>query len=485
MRFPRGSASSIISLSAGAIAASAVAIAWLPLLTESGQREIQNEVRHLRSLSRLVADELDATWPEAAALSPDATAALLGQFRESAALESIWLLDAEGGLVLRVPEGPAPSAQTSAAVMQLCSADPADAVSETVAQSFEFIAGARSLRAACAPVPDRSPTVYAVVLDSAESAGPLALARRRATSLLFGLGAVVALIVILGIRWLLSPVQRISSAARRIAEGERGIRLQVSGPDEIAQLARAINLLASSVETREDEITGRLDVVSQLTSLVAHEVRNPLQSLSLLTTLARTEQDAVTRNQLLETMEQEINGLEGVVQRLLRTSGPLRITCAPCDVVELVGRAAGIAEPRAQASNVRLMVQAPGRLEATVDGSMLRRAVENLMLNAIEFASQEPPGQVTATIQRDRSRDQLRVVVDDDGPGVPEVELNRIFQPFYSSKAGGTGLGLALCKRVFKAHGGNLRYEPSPLGGARFVGTLPLRPPTDPAPTDP
>jgi signal transduction histidine kinase len=469
VQFPRGSASSIISLSAGAIAASAVAIAWLPLLTESGQREIQNEVRHLRSFSRLAATQLSPAQdlPEA---EPD-----LERFRQDAALDAVWVLDEGGAVELQVPSGPAPSRSSIQAVMQLCSSGPVGGVSETVSQSIEFISGSRALRAACAPVPQGASARYAVVLDSAETAGPLSSARTRASSLLFGLGAVVALIVIGGIRWLLSPVGRISEAARRIADGERGIRLQPQGPAEIAQLARAVNLLASSVETREDEITGRLDVVSQLTSLVAHEVRNPLQSLSLLTTLARTEPDEAARNQLLETMEQEINGLEGVVQRFLRTSGPLRLTPRSCDVVELVTRAASIAEPKARNADVRLMIQAPGRLEAVVDGSMLRRAIENLMLNAIEFASLEPPGQVTTTIKREGEK--LRLVVDDDGPGVPDEELNRIFQPYYTSKAGGTGLGLALCKRVFKAHGGNLRYEPSPLGGARFVGTLPLQPP--------
>lgn len=456
------------------MAASAVAIAWLPLLTESGQREIQNEVRQLQTIASLgagrVRRHLDDTTTRP---TPDELGPLLESIRTEAGLEELWLIDNQGTLLVSVPAGQPPNEASVAAARQLCADGQADSYAQAVAQSIEFISGSAALRAACSPVHTEDP-VFAVVLDRAESAGPLALARRRATALMFGLGSVVALIVIGGIRWLLAPVQRISVAAGRIAEGERGVRLTPGGPEEIAQLARAINLLASSVETREDEIHGRLDVVSQLTSLVAHEVRNPLQSLSLLTTLARTEDDADTRAQLLTTMEEEINGLEQVVQRLLRTSGPLRIAPNECDVVELVNRATTIAEPKARSCNVRLMVQAPAKLAATVDGSLLRRAVENLMLNAIEFAGQEPPGQVTITIMR--HGENARVVVDDDGPGVPEEELNRIFQPFYSSKAGGTGLGLALCKRVFKAHGGSLHCGPSPLGGARFVGTVPLRP---------
>ena len=244
------------------------------------------------------------------------------------------------------------------------------------------------------------------------------------------------------------------------------------GPEEIAELARAVNALASSVETREDEIRGRMEVVNEISSMVAHEIRNPLQSLELLTTLARTEPDQATRDNLLTTMEQEIRTLEGVVQRVLRSSGPLRIAPASSDLVEIVHRAANMAEPEARRRNVALLVQAPGALEAQVDGSLIRRAFENLLHNAIEFAGQNPPGQVTASLSRHGNL--VRMLVDDDGPGVSEPEIGRIFQPYYSSKSGGIGLGLALCKQVFDAHGGRIRYETSPLGGARFVAELPL-----------
>jgi signal transduction histidine kinase len=69
---------------------------------------------------------------------------------------------------------------------------------------------------------------------------------------------------------------------------------------------------------------------------------------------------------------------------------------------------------------------------------------------------------------------QILLLVDDDGPGVPAHLRERIFQPYYSSKSGGTGLGLALCKEVIEAHGGTLRCEDSPLGGARFTATIPI-----------
>ena len=96
------------------------------------------------------------------------------------------------------------------------------------------------------------------------------------------------------------------------------------------------------------------------------------------------------------------------------------------------------------------------------------------MLNAIEFASHSPPGQVTVAVVP-RGRTAL-LIVDDDGPGVPKEDQERIFEAYYSSKSGGTGLGLALVKQVVVAHGGTIVCIESPLGGARFEAVLPLVP---------
>ncbi|MFT4978859.1 MAG: signal transduction histidine kinase, partial [Myxococcota bacterium] len=225
------------------------------------------------------------------------------------------------------------------------------------------------------------------------------------------------------------------------------------------------------LERREDEIGSRMAVVKQLASMVAHEVRNPLQSLSLLCTLARTEEDTDKRDALLASINEEINVLEGVVQRFLRSSGPLRIRRSDGDLVLILEQAASVARPRAGKAGVSMLIQAPGSLPMSIDGSLVRRALENLMLNAIEFAGQKPPGQVTVSLLP--RRDQVIFIVEDDGPGVPDNERERVFEQYFSSKPGGTGLGLTLVRRVFETHGGTIRCEKSALGGARFIATIP------------
>lgn len=335
------------------------------------------------------------------------------------------------------------------------------------------------MRAGCSPVlsEEGSTLGFAVAVAPATYLLEQEDRESKARSLLLGLGALVGLGVILGVRFILSPIREVADAAQRMASGERGVRLSASGEAEIAQVASALNELASAVEAREDEIRSRLSGVSQLTSMVAHEVRNPLQSLSLLATLARTETDPDERESLLTSIETEIHVLEGVVQRFLRSSGPLQISRVPSDLVEVVQKAMGVAGPQARTRNVTLEVVTPQRLPLQMDASLVRRAIENLLLNAIEFSgkdntSKDTTGRVRVELTR-RGREAI-VLVDDNGPGVPAQERDRVFKAYYSSKAGGTGLGLALVKQVFEAHGGSIRCEDSPLGGARFAATLPI-----------
>lgn len=449
------SATSLLSLAAGVIASFAVAAAWVPLSRGAVQQEQAGREDRLSVAASLVGDLVE--------LPQSADESVLARARAHAGAATLLVRDPRGAALKALPRGATLPDGADAA----CAAASANAAAVIPLADGDTLA-------ACARTNDGSTVV---LISAATPTGAGARARLRATLMFLALGVGVGLIVAGGTRWLLSPVEAVSSAAARIASGGRGVRVEPRGPDEIAELARAVNALASSIEAREDEIGGRLEVVTQLSSMVAHEVRNPLQSLSLLCALARTEEDVERRTALLQKIEDEIHVLEGVVQRFLRNSGPLQISTAPVDLVKLVQRAAEVAEPEARSKGVQLLVQVPGRLPGDVDGSLVRRAIENLMLNAIEHVAAEGGGHVTAALVPGTR--VARLYVDDDGPGVAPEDRERIFQAYYSSKAGGTGLGLALVKQVIVAHGGTIACVDSPIGGARFEATLPLQPPGD------
>lgn len=449
------SATSLLSLAAGVIASVAVAAAWVPLSRDAVQREQTEREDRLSVAASLVGDLL--------ALTAEADPGVLERARTHARADALLVRDAGSAVLHALPAGATLPAGADAACARGAVGQPSVA---TIAGTEQPVACIRQ---------ESGATI--VLLGEASPASAGGRVRLRATLMFLALGIGVGLIVAGGTRWLLSPVEAVSSAAARIANGGRGVRVEARGPEEIAQLARAVNALAGSIEAREDEIGGRLEVVTQLSSMVAHEVRNPLQSLSLLCALARTEEDAERRTALLQKIEDEIHVLEGVVQRFLRNSGPLQISRSPVDLVKLVQRAAEVAEPEARSKGVQILVQVPGKLPADVDGSLVRRAIENLMLNAIEHAASGGGGQVTAALVPGTRT--ARLFVDDDGPGVAIEDRERIFQAYYSSKAGGTGLGLALVKQVIVAHGGTIACVASPIGGARFEATLPLQPPGD------
>ena len=445
----RISATSLLSLAAGVVASVAVAASWVPLSTEAAARAAAERERDLGIVASLVADALDRDG----SLSP----ALIERARNHARARALLVLGREGETLASSPEG------------VLLAAPPSCPGTGTLRPDADL---ADAPLTACARVGDRGSVLLIAEPPSADGAVG---AQLRATLMFLALGLGVGVIVAGGTRWILSPVESVSQAAVRITRGDRGVRVPPRGPAELAQLARAVNALAGAIETREDEIEGRLEVVTQLSSMVAHEVRNPLQTLSLLCTLARTEEDLSRRTALLQKIEDEIHVLEGVVQRFLRNSGPLQISRSQVDLVTLVRRAVEVAELEAAQRGVRLLVQLPGRLAAHADGSLVRRAIENLMLNAIQHASASGSGQVTVALVP--GRDRAEIFVDDNGPGVAPEDRERIFEAYYSAKPGGTGLGLALVRQVIAAHGGSIACLESPIGGARFLASLPLRHP--------
>jgi len=494
MRLPRGSALTLISVATGVVAAVAVGTAWFPLVREREMRALDDQARQLELVAALIVDRIlsptpdspqplldeasrsaEPPDPERIALLRAAVEPSLTRIAILANVDRMLLVDTRGRLLGAEPARAASLYGDVSADPALSACDLARVVDDRRRVRADFRDPDRGRRQAiCMPLRTDDNGVLGVLVVVGDSDTVLRRSRQRGRDalLLVSVASVAALVAVTGIRRLLAPLTEVARAAGRIAAGERGVRVGVRGSDEMQQLAVAMNALASGVENREDEIGSRMQVVQQLSRMVAHEVRNPLQSLSLLVTLARTEPDPSSRDKQLQLIEDEIHVLAGVVQRFLSQSGPLHVARSQTDLVDILERAAAIAYPKAAAQNVRLRLQAPGRVPVMADGSLVRRAVENLMLNAIEAAGgKDRPGQVTVSLVPREG--EVLVVVDDSGPGVRMEDRERIFEADVSTKPGGTGLGLALVRQVFTAHDGSIRCEESPLGGARFIASLP------------
>lgn len=209
--------------------------------------------------------------------------------------------------------------------------------------------------------------------------------------------------------------------------------------------------------------------------MVAHEVRNALSVLyNVATGLRRTvpagQPNAET---LLSILEEELRRLDRLTHDLVSfamTTPPVRSQVRVQDLVERAVQEARRRCPAGERARVEVTVQR-GAAEASLDPDQMLEALVGLVRNAIEASNGR--GGVRVSAAREGSR--LRFEVVDEGPGLPEEDVERIFDPFFSTKASGVGLGLALCRQIARRHGGELTAAPAPVGpGACFRLEVPV-----------
>lgn len=333
-------------------------------------------------------------------------------------------------------------------------------------QPTSMTIGATTWTAACSKDGDRE-IVAALAREGTSSL--------RAFGIVALLAVVVGIVTALGVLRLLSPLSRMSGAMTRVAAGERGVRLRTTGLRELDQLVDQLNAAASAVEMREESILSRIQAVQEMARMVAHEVRNPLQSLELLTSLIASEEDPLERQQLADAIHAEIRGLDLVVHRVLkegvaRGSQGMKLEKSPQPFAPIVDHILAMRKLEADKHGIKLERGPVADVAVPVDGALIGRSIENLIINAMQFV---PPrkGLVRVSVLGDDGR--VRIVVDDNGRGVDPALGSHVFEPNVSGRTGGTGLGLALVKQVVDAHGGTVTYGKSDLGGASFVIELP------------
>lgn len=269
------------------------------------------------------------------------------------------------------------------------------------------------------------------------------------TPLVLDLGLVVLLVAVGG-----SLTSRFVESARLQVEASR--RLQ-----------------AAQVELVERE---RLAALGSLSAVIAHEVRNSLSVIfNALATLRKRPADSDDARTLFTIVEEEATRLKRMVADLLDFARPYDLHLAPTKIRDLLGSAVATSRLALDDEKAAITLEAPRDLEEIVcDQHLVRQAVVNLVANALQAAGKRTP--VVVRAERPQGCDEIVVSVVDDGEGIAKEHRERIFEPFFTTRPTGTGLGLALVRRVAEAHGGSVKFEPTEGGGATFHLTLPLLP---------
>ncbi len=215
----------------------------------------------------------------------------------------------------------------------------------------------------------------------------------------------------------------------------------------------------------------RLALVGQMLAQITHEVRNPLNAISLNAELLAEDLAATEHGPLLETITAEIRRLEQHTARYLDLSRGREPEITPADPLRLAEEVAAHDAPALARAGLRVEIAGDPPRVVELDADALRRALRNLLRNAAEA------GATTARVEVRHLGDRVRVVVSDDGPGLPAEAVQRVFEPFYTTKARGTGLGLAISRQELEDIGGSIVCHSEPGRGTVFTIEVPVRDP--------
>lgn len=275
----------------------------------------------------------------------------------------------------------------------------------------------------------------------------------------------------------------VEQAAARLADGDRSVRVGLSGRDDIARLGYAFNAMAARLEEADVRRDAMEKSRRDLFAAISHDLRTPLSSIRVMVEALSdgvvTDRD--TSNRYFATMMQEVERLALLIDDLFELAridgGALELRLGETVMEEVVAAAIAGARPSAEQAGVAVSFE-PGGSGCTLmaDQERLTRVLANLIQNAVRHTP--PDGSVT--VSTNSTGAEVLVTVADTGAGIPAAEVSRVFERFYrvdksrNRSAGGSGLGLSISKGIIEAHGGRIWIDESSPSGTRVVFALPV-----------
>ena len=299
-----------------------------------------------------------------------------------------------------------------------------------------------------------------------------------ATVLVFGVGIVASLIL----SWKYTmPIDRVVQAARRVAQGDLRETLPVERQDEIGQLTESFNDMVAKLRANKElesrlHQAERLSSIGQLASGIAHEIRNPLNFINLSIDHLQSRfppADPGAREEfayLVSAVKTEIHRLDTMITNFLTYGKPLKLEPRPCDLLPLLDDVARMAGGKAKEQGIEFERGYPPELpRVLVDGEQIKNSFVNVLVNA--FQAMPQGGRLSITARQVSGADPssgsplssngrwVEVSFRDTGCGIASDDLPRVFEPYFTTKEVGIGLGLALTKKIVEEHGGSIALD--------------------------
>ncbi|WP_236698887.1 sensor histidine kinase [Thermodesulfovibrio aggregans] len=295
-----------------------------------------------------------------------------------------------------------------------------------------------------------------------------AIKRMITTLIIFSLGIIVTYII--SSRYT-RPIDTLTEAAIKVAQGDFNYRLNINRKDEIGKIAESFNFMIQKLQEnqmlherlREAE---HLAAIGQLSRTIAHEIRNPLNFINLsidhlIEKLKKEDKNNSNHINLLEKMKQEIYRVNNLITEYLEYVKPLKLNKKVANIIEIIEDVVSIIEATAEKEGINIYKDYTVDFTVNVDVDLIKSCFLNIITNAI-YAMRDSEVK-NLFIKTELVDDNILIKISDTGSGVPEEVIDKIFEPFFSTKRDGLGLGLPLAKKVIEEHGGTIEFS-SKLG---------------------
>lgn len=305
--------------------------------------------------------------------------------------------------------------------------------------------------------------------------------RLMATSMVFAVG--IAFTIYLARRYT-EPIQRLVEDFKKVSAGDLSVTLHVESTDEIGELAQGFNEMVKKLREREAlekrlNEAEHLSRVGQLASGIAHEIRNPLNYISLAIDHLRAEvvsqcpdrADEVTA--LADKIREEVRRANYMVVNFMSYGRPLKLRKGQISYDELLERTLPVLADKLAEQRVTLVKTLAADLPPLyLDAELMRNCITNFITNGGQAMPEG--GTITLGAALDHQLGWIRLTFQDQGTGIAEEDIDKVFQPYFTTKDVGVGLGLAITERIIKAHGGEILVASQPGEGTTFTVRLPL-----------
>ncbi len=308
------------------------------------------------------------------------------------------------------------------------------------------------------------------------------LRRLLATSLLFMFG--IMLTFFLAQRYTM-PIRRLVEGVKRVSGGDLTVTMPVETRDEIGELAESFNEMVNQLREREHlekrlYEAEHLSKVGQLASGIAHEIRNPLNYISLAVDHLRSEMLPICGERSGELLDltgkikEEVRRANYMVLNFMNYGRPLKLRPATVEYRAFIAKLLPLVQEKLTEQRVKVVIELPDDLPPLeIDPELMRNCLVNFITNAAQ--AMDEGGTVTLGAGYDPETESFRLTVADEGKGIAPEELGKIFQPYFTTKEAGIGLGLAITERIVKEHRGSILVSSEPDKGTLFTVVLPRK----------